>query len=179
MLRYGILGLLNYGEMTGYEIMQVFRDSLSYFWYAQTSQIYRELKTLEKDGFVTERTVRQTDKPDKNIFTITDAGRQELLGWLSLTPDTRARSRLMMQVFFLGERTAEENLLWFRNLRDGCLKQMADMAPTSGASRRYGERIEGGLRTLYWDMTIDYGLRTYQMLLDWCESCIKKLEELT
>ena len=48
MLKHGILGLLNYGDKTGYEIMTVFRDSLNHFWTAQTSQIYRELQTMEK-----------------------------------------------------------------------------------------------------------------------------------
>ena len=43
MLKHGILGLLNYHSLTGYEIMEVFRDSLNFFWSAQTSQIYREL----------------------------------------------------------------------------------------------------------------------------------------
>ena len=28
MLKHGILGLLNYGSMTGYEINRTFRDSL-------------------------------------------------------------------------------------------------------------------------------------------------------
>ena len=40
-LKQGLLGLLNYGEMTGYELAKVFNDSLSFFWQAQTSQIYR------------------------------------------------------------------------------------------------------------------------------------------
>ncbi len=31
MLKHGILGLLNYHPMTGYEIMLVFRDSLLFF----------------------------------------------------------------------------------------------------------------------------------------------------
>lgn len=30
MLKHGILGLLNYHDMTGYEIMEVFRDSLQF-----------------------------------------------------------------------------------------------------------------------------------------------------
>lgn len=52
MLKHGILGLINYHEMTGYEIMQAFRDSLNYFWKAQTSQIYRELQNLEQKNWV-------------------------------------------------------------------------------------------------------------------------------
>ncbi len=46
-LKQGLLGLLNYGEMTGYELAKAFNDSLSFFWQAQTSQIYRELNQLE------------------------------------------------------------------------------------------------------------------------------------
>ena len=52
MLKHGILGLLNYRELTGYEIMIVFRDSLRFFWNAQTSQNYRKLQTLEGKGWV-------------------------------------------------------------------------------------------------------------------------------
>ena len=71
MLKHGILGLLNYGDMTGYDIMTVFRDSLSHFWQAQTSQIYRELTVLEKKGWIVSSPVKQDGKPDKNILSIT------------------------------------------------------------------------------------------------------------
>ena len=53
MLKYGVLGLLSYGDMTGYEIMSIFRDSLAFFWNASTSQIYRELQHLEDGGLAT------------------------------------------------------------------------------------------------------------------------------
>lgn len=48
MLKHGVLGLLNYADMTGYEIREIFNKSLNFFWQAQSSQIYRELRTLEK-----------------------------------------------------------------------------------------------------------------------------------
>ena len=70
MLKHGILGLLNYGDMTGYEIRTVFKDSLNHFWQAQTSQIYRELQALEKNGWITSSHVEQKGKPDKNIHSI-------------------------------------------------------------------------------------------------------------
>ena len=31
MLKHGILGLLNYGDMTGYEIREAFESSLKFF----------------------------------------------------------------------------------------------------------------------------------------------------
>ena len=82
MLKHGILGLLNYGDMTGYEIMTVFRDSLNYFWQAQTSQIYRELQGLEKNGWIKSTHIKQENKPDKNLLSITEEGKKELVAWL-------------------------------------------------------------------------------------------------
>ena len=76
MLKHGILGLLNYGDKTGYEIMTVFRDSLNHFWTAQTSQIYRELQTMEKAGWISERHVEQTGKPNEDGDIVID-----ISGW--------------------------------------------------------------------------------------------------
>ena len=66
MLKHGILGLLSYGDMTGYQIMTVFRDSLRHFWVAQTSQIYRELQGLEKNGWIAAVHVEQAGKPQRD-----------------------------------------------------------------------------------------------------------------
>ena len=83
MLKHGILGLLNYHEMTGYEIMETFRDSLNYFWDAKTSQIYRELQGLEQKEWVSKTIVPQSGKPDKKVYSITATGQEELLQWLA------------------------------------------------------------------------------------------------
>lgn len=45
-LSHGLLGLLNYTDMTGYDLAKTFQDSLCYFWQAQTSQVYRELNKM-------------------------------------------------------------------------------------------------------------------------------------
>ena len=102
MLKHGILGLLNYKEMSGYEIMVVFRDSLNFFWQAQTSQIYRELQSLKKCGWVTDVTVPQQGKPDKNIFSVTEAGKLELKRWLSDDNMEPNKNPLLMRTFSEG-----------------------------------------------------------------------------
>lgn len=38
-LSYGLLGLLNYFPMSGYDLKKIFDDSINFFWAAQTSQI--------------------------------------------------------------------------------------------------------------------------------------------
>ena len=74
MLKHGILGLLSYGSMSGYDISRTFKDSLNYFWTAQTSQIYRELQTLKEKGWANNEIVEQKGKPDKKVFSITESG---------------------------------------------------------------------------------------------------------
>ena len=82
MLKHGILGLLHYHEMTGYEIMEVFRDSLNFFWNAKTSQIYRELQELERKEWAVKRIVPQSGKPDKNVYSVTEEERRNCFGGL-------------------------------------------------------------------------------------------------
>lgn len=178
MLKHGIIGLLNYSEMTGYEINAVFRDSLCYFWSARTSQIYRELQALEKAGWVSKCHVPQQGKPDKNIYSVTAEGREELLRWLSEEgPDMVPRVPLLMKVFFMGERAREENIRYFEGLRAVCELLMQSLERVPQLIAEYGDFLGDREKTLYWQMTADYGLRNMRMHLEWAESCIARLKE--
>lgn len=82
-LKHGLLGLLNYGKMTGYDLDKTFKDSPYYFWPAQTSQIYRELNEMERLGWLTSEIIFQTDKPNRKLYGITASGEVELRNWLA------------------------------------------------------------------------------------------------
>ncbi len=178
MLKHGILGLLNYGDMTGYEIMEVFRDSLKYFWSAQTSQIYRELQTLKKQGWVTDVLIPQEARPDKKVFSITDSGRQELLRWLS-EDDTGfdTRSPLLMKTFFRGELTPEENIYFFRRIQSYSDAFLSQLEKPETSVTMYAQKGSDAEKALYWRMTIEYGVMYMNMLKKWTSRCIKELEE--
>ena len=178
MLKHGILGLLHYHEMTGYEINTVFRDSLHYFWNAQTSQIYRELRTLEQKGWVCKCCVPQRGKPDKNVYSVTAEGREELIRWLSEGgPDMVPRVPLLMKVFFMGERSREENIRYFQGLKSYCEIFLESLGAAPGHIAEYGSYLDDREKALYWQMTVDYGLRHLQMHLEWAESCIARLQK--
>ena len=118
MLKHGILGLIGYGDKTGYEILAVFRDSLNYFWSAQTSQIYRELHWLEEHGAVTHTVVKGDGRPDSKLYTITEDGRRELIRWLGTENGFDTRSKLLMLTFFRGELPREENIRFFQKIAE-------------------------------------------------------------
>ena len=178
MLKHGILGLINNSDKTGYEIMTVFRDSLNHFWTAQTSQIYRELQKMESAGWIRETHVPQSGKPDKNVYSITEAGHEELLRWLR-DPDLPGgiRNPLLMKTFFMGELPAEENLAFFKAMRD------AFVFPDNGKqvfadAEMYRQAVNHPEKVLYWKFTIEFGRMYEKMHREWCEYCIRELEEV-
>lgn len=61
------------------------KQSVGYFWGARHSQIYPELAKLEGGGFVSQHPVEQTGRPDKKVYTITDAGLSAVREW-AVTP---------------------------------------------------------------------------------------------
>lgn len=179
-LKHGLLGLLNYGEMTGYEITKVFEDSLGFFWQAQMSQIYRELNAMEKAGWLTFRTVFQTDKPNKKVYSITEQGREELRAWLQkdLTGDFfTARNAFLMQLFFSAEKGEEETLQALERLREAYLAVVQKAGAIEESIRSYGNGMPTGKEQLYWEMTAQYGYAYYEMCGRWLSDCIRRLEE--
>lgn len=178
MLKHGILGLLNYGDMTGYEIMTAFRDSLQFFWSANTSQIYRELQTLKNNDFVTCKKVEQNSKPDKNIFSITESGKEELRAWLREENYGKRNMGLLMKVFFSGEISKEENIERFRHLQYSCNDFLTGLESANKSAEVYRNVVNDKEKTAYWNMTMRFGERYTQLVKEWCEECIKNLEEL-
>ena len=77
-LRHAALAALLEGEASGYQLAKRFDVSVANFWSATPQQLYRELDRLEADGLVRARLVRQQRRPDKRVFTLTEAGRAEL-----------------------------------------------------------------------------------------------------
>lgn len=178
MLKHGILGLLNYHDLTGYEIMIAFRDSLRLFWNAQTSQIYRELKTLEGKGWVDKTPVAQQGRPDKNVYAITAKGREELLRWLGEPgPMLDERNSVLMKVFFLGEQGTEDNIRYFEGLKEYCEIFLQGIDGAQESIEQYNAFLNVPGKAVYWQMTVDFGRRVMRLYMDWAQSCIDRLKE--
>jgi DNA-binding PadR family transcriptional regulator len=102
MLKYALLGFLNYVPMTGYDLKQRIDRSTSHFWQAKLSQIYTTLKALEEGGMVTSVVKEQTDRPDRRVYSITLAGRKDLNEWLAspFTELSPKKETLILKMFF-------------------------------------------------------------------------------
>jgi DNA-binding PadR family transcriptional regulator len=82
-LPHAILVSLREQSGSGYELARRFDRSIGYFWGATHQQIYRTLRTMEGDGWVSARVVAQRGRPDKKVYTVSEAGRAELARWIA------------------------------------------------------------------------------------------------
>ena len=178
MLKHGILGLISNGDKTGYEIMTVFRDSLRHFWTAQTSQIYRELQTMEKSGWISRTHVAQAGKPDKHVFSITPAGHEELLRWLRQDHlPAGYRNPFLLKTFFMGELPVQESIAFFKALQDA--RVFPDQGKQASANAEmYQQAVSHPEKAVYWKLTIEFGRMYEKMQQEWCRHCIGELEKL-
>ena len=179
-LSHGVLGFLNYGSMSGYDLAKAFSSSVQFFWNAQNSQIYLVLDKLEKQGFATHELIVQTDKPSKKLYSITEAGRAEFLRWLAAPNESISvefKSAFLMKVFFSGNRTPEENAAMFRAFVGDCRQVLASMDSIPDSVKHYSQQVPAEA-PLYWQFDADFGYSYIKMCIEWAERCIEKLEVL-
>lgn len=97
-----MLGLLAREPLTGYELAGRMRERIGFFWGARHSQIYPELARLEGRGLVTHRVVEQTERPDKKIYTSTEAGLEAVRVWATTpAPERPTRDEMVLKAYSL------------------------------------------------------------------------------
>ncbi|MEC3915321.1 PadR family transcriptional regulator [Nocardia sp. CDC160] len=86
---WAVLGMLSHAdELSGYDLKKWADWSLQFFyWSPSFSQIYAELKRLEKHGYATSRTVVSEDgMRGKRMYAITESGRDAAAQWVNHSP---------------------------------------------------------------------------------------------
>jgi DNA-binding PadR family transcriptional regulator len=77
-LRNAILATLLGGEASGYDLSKEFDASAANYWMATPQQLYKELETMQALGLITARVVEQDRRPNKRLYSLTEAGRTAL-----------------------------------------------------------------------------------------------------
>lgn len=178
-LSHGILGFLNYGKMSSYDLAKVFNESVQFFWHAQNSHIYLALDKLEKKGFATHERIIQNGKPNKKLYSITDAGRKEFIRWLADGSENTTndfKSAFLMKVFFSGNITPVQSLTILKNFAADCRLFLDSMHTIPGSIKQYSREVSP-YEALHWQFTADFGYSYVRMCMEWAERCMHQLEE--
>lgn len=101
-LAHAILGLLQQEEMTGYDLKtSCFDQCIAHLWPADQAQIYRTLDKLVEQGWITCTVAIQQERPNRKVYSVTEAGKAELSRWLQCPqPLPTVREPLLIQLFF-------------------------------------------------------------------------------
>lgn len=173
--KYGLLGLLNYGEQSGYDLNRIFTHSINNFWHTQISQIYKELNTMEKDGWLTSHIAYQSDKPNRKVYAITAKGKEELDKWLDndfVEKEMQIRNAFLIKVFFLGENNPEDNIALFENYRQRNSEALQKIIMIEGMFAFDEMDKEQRRMSIYHKMTATFGHYYHQMCIDWADEMI-------
>ena len=98
-LRDAVLTALLEREYSGYDLAKEFDASVANFWMATPQQLYRELDRLAGQGLIQARVVHQERRPNKRMFSLTDAGRDAIGQFTARAPKPPTmRDDLMIKV---------------------------------------------------------------------------------
>ena len=182
MIKYILLGLLNYQPMTGYDLKQTIDHSVSHFWHAYHSQIYTQLRQMEADGWVTSEFVYAQGQPDRRVYALTDAGRIEFKTWLdqSLTGMSPIKEELLVRLFFSARRDKKSVLAELYLQRELHQKKRIEYHDLSGEfseeNRKRMPQLESD--AAYWKMTLNMGIGYEEMYIEWLNQAIREIELL-
>ncbi|HLM37415.1 MAG TPA: PadR family transcriptional regulator [Gaiellaceae bacterium] len=129
---YGVLGLLAFGESSGYDLARAAARSIGYMWAPSRSQIYKVLPRLVAAGYAEGREVEQHGRPDKAIYRITPAGMAALRLWVENVEEA-SPGIFVMKLFFAwtaSPQAAQEQLALYRSQVERHLAAFEEMERT-------------------------------------------------
>ena len=174
-LPHAILGILSTMPMTGYDLKtQAFDRTVAHFWSAVLPQIYRELDRLEQQGWATSTVEIQHDRPNRRVFTITDAGRGEFARWLhQFQPPPAHREAFLIQLFFAARLTNDEILALLE-------AQLAARREQRGRYTAIASEFDGDhpREEALAKLTLDLGQRITDTYIGWLEDSIQVVKAL-
>jgi len=180
-LKYAVLAALLEGEASGYELSKAFDVSFANFWHATPQQLYRELERLARDGLVQARVVRQERRPNKRMFTLTEAGRDDLRAFAAESPrrPTAVRDELLIKLQAMDgtdpdttRALTEERMTWARGKLDRYERMRERLLDgrTEDDYLREAERVGPYL-------TLMRGISFEEEDLRWCERVLAVLKQ--
>lgn len=177
-LPHAILGLLLDRPMTGYDLKLLFDKELNSFWPAQMSQIYRELGTLEAKELVDSEIEVQETRPDRKVYTITQAGKQVFGEWMNRFPVSLlspSRDEFALRVF-LGGRSSRDEMKF--QLRRFIREKQAEISTFTILERNYETAAKkNSEQAMYRRMTMRRSNIVAEALVLWAEDCLEELEK--
>jgi DNA-binding PadR family transcriptional regulator len=170
-LKHAILVALSEGPKSGYDVAKQFDESIGFFWRARHSQIYREMGKIKESGLAVAEEVPQSGKPNRIVFTITDAGRETLLQW-SREPSEPPEMKDLFLVQFHGIEHIDLD-----GLRQNLMRRIETHQDRHAEYVVKHKLLEdtSSLADLGQQLALEVGMRWEYQWVDWCTKALERL----
>ncbi len=170
-----LLGLLTIEPMSGYDLGQMIKQTIHHFWNESYGQIYPNLRRLESDGFVTRKTQKQKGKPDRNIYSITNKGRERLQRWLQIEPQPEVpRNELLLKLFF-GANASPQTIKGY--VEQMAVRERAVLGRFAVIEREIAKNTNYP-GAPYWQIALRFGQIEIEAHMRWAEETLAALRKL-
>ncbi|MGX1884007.1 PadR family transcriptional regulator [Streptomyces sp. NPDC055287] len=168
-MRLPLLALLARGPAHGYELKQGLEQLLGAAYpQPNVGQIYVTLGRLEKSGLIEGEEIAQSNRPNKKIYRLTDAGREALHVWFEdPTDEPRVRDEFFMKLALAPASGMADQITLINKQRRQYLNTLRDLSKLAAAEDR-DNRIS--------QLLIEGAMLHLQADLDWLERCQEELE---
>lgn len=176
-LAHAVLSLLSQKPCSGYQIAKAFEGSVGYFWQATHQQIYRELKKLEQQQWVTVEVIFQEKPLDKKIYALTKLGQQQLATWIDQECEPGPLKEDILVKVFAGHLVPRSVLI--RQLEQNRRHHLKRLATYQTLKTQYfaaADRLPIEQRCQY--LTLQRGIRNEEGWIDWCDEAIELLQQV-
>lgn len=175
-LAHAVLSLLSQKPCSGYEIAKAFEGSVGYFWQATHQQIYRELKKLEEQQWVSVEVIPQEKPLDKKVYGLTDLGRQQLAEWIDAECDLGPLREDILVKVFAGHLVPRPVLIrQIEEHRRQHLKRLATYRELKSQNFEPSDQLTFEAQCRY--LTLQRGIRNEEDWIEWCEEAIDLLQQ--
>jgi PadR family transcriptional regulator AphA len=179
-LNHAILAFVQFRPMSGYDLKKYFDESITHFWSATQSHIYKALDMLLKEGWVEVEHIEQEGRPDRKVYRITPAGAEELYRWLATPrPMETIRKDWLIQLFF-AHWLSNEEIVHLLEVRAAAIREFLETYQSqiqANIDHNYEQIGVERARDL-WQMTLDYGIAAQEAELHWLDEAIERARML-
>jgi DNA-binding PadR family transcriptional regulator len=162
--------------MSGYTIRSVIEQSIGNFWSESFGQIYPALKRLTAEGLVEKKAERQKGRPDRNVYSLTEKGRERLQAWLTIpAAPSVPRNDLLLKLFFgvhVPVSVSRENVQSFLREHEVALNRYDTIR------KEIVRDHPGDSQAPFWLMTVSYGRCYSEAMLKWSQETLKELDAI-
>lgn len=169
-----ILGILQYRDMTSYDVKKAIENSTAFFYNASMGSIHPALKKLEATASVTATSVVENGRA-KKIYSITNQGREVFSNWLSEgLPLEKFKDETLVRLFFFGNMQPKEQAKHITTHIATLDGQVAMLEALK--AQLYDVDVPDNMKShaLFQIATLDFGLNYFKFSRGWYQNFLKE-----